>query len=89
MNLIHELSSHLFLVFPGIPGPPRNLRTSAGKDGQVMAEWTAPQDDGGSTIINYVIEKNSTGTGANWVEVVIPESKDTKQMLKNIKGGKL
>lgn len=89
MKLVYKLSSHLFVVFSGTPGPPRNLRTPVGKDGQVMAEWEAPEDDGGSTIINYVIEKNSTRTGANWVEVIIPESKETKRILKNIRGGKL
>ncbi|VDP88948.1 unnamed protein product [Echinostoma caproni] len=71
-----------------LPGAPRNLRATVDKDGQVNVEWNAPQDDGGSNIINYVIERSTAASGSNWVEITAPDSKDTKRTLRNLKDGK-
>lgn len=51
------------------PGPPLNLRvTSYSKDFAALA-WDAPETDGGSPIIQYIVEKWDVTRGgtANWI----------------------
>jgi len=38
-------------------------------DGEVLLGWTAPVDDGGDTVVDYVVEY-STGDEAKWVTIV-------------------
>ena len=50
------------------PGVPTGLVGLVG-DGEVLLGWTAPVDDGGDTVVDYVIEY-STGDGTGWVTIV-------------------
>ena len=47
-----------------VPSTPRNFTATAGNE-QVVLAWTAPTDNGGSTITKYEVSKNS---GASYVE---------------------
>ncbi|OON23518.1 fibronectin type III domain protein [Opisthorchis viverrini] len=81
----YKLTSHASFIFIDLPGPPRNLRAVADKDGQVLLEWSTPQSDGGSKIINYVVEKSTAASGAPWAEVPLPDSAETERVLKHLK----
>ena len=48
----------------GKPGAPQNL-TATGGPGNIALSWDAPADDGGSSIVNYRIEKYDAAT-TNW-----------------------
>ena len=48
----------------GKPGAPQNLTATGGR-GSITLSWDAPADDGGSTIVNYRIEKYNAST-TNW-----------------------
>ena len=50
------------------PGAPTDLDGLAG-DSEVLLGWTAPADDGGDTVVDYVVEY-STGDGTGWVTIV-------------------
>jgi len=50
------------------PGVPTGLVGLVG-DGEVLLGWTAPADDGGDTVVDYVVEY-STGDGTGWVTIV-------------------
>ncbi len=43
----------------GLPGPPVDLATVPG-DGQVTLSWSAPEKDGGSPVISYVIMRGTS-----------------------------
>nr|QNO53395.1 hypothetical protein JNHLJEBA_00005 [Methanosarcinales archaeon ANME-1 ERB6] len=46
----------------GPPSPPQNLKATAG-DRYVNLSWSAPSDDGGSAITNYLIYRGTTSEG--------------------------
>ncbi len=50
------------------PLPPRNLYGSDFAGEAFHLNWSAPLDDGGSEITNYIVEKAEKGTG-NWQKV--------------------
>ena len=52
-----------------VPGAPTNLSASTGGETRINLSWTAPGDDGGSSIIGYRIEVSPDGN-ANWTELV-------------------
>ncbi|KAF8564968.1 hypothetical protein P879_07292, partial [Paragonimus westermani] len=70
-----------------IPGQVRNLRGTVDKDGQVLLEWNTPHEDGGSKITNYIIEKSSAPSGAQWIEITTPDSTETKRVLTKLREG--
>jgi len=39
------------------PGAPRDVHVTGAVDGSVSLSWTAPKDDGGSEVTQYVVEK--------------------------------
>jgi len=39
------------------PGPPRDLHVTGTVDNSVSLSWSAPRDDGGSEVTQYVVEK--------------------------------
>ena len=47
-----------------VPGAPTNLQATAG-NGQVTLEWTAPSDNGGSSITGYTVQQ-SVDSGSTW-----------------------
>ena len=52
-----------------VPGAPTDLSASTGGETRINLSWTAPGDDGGSSIIGYRIEVSPDGN-ANWTELV-------------------
>ena len=52
-----------FIVQPC--GVPTSISAPSYQSGQVPLSWTAPSDDGGSSITSYIIQYNSTGS-APW-----------------------
>ena len=48
-----------------IPGAPRSLISTAKTAGSVSLSWTAPADDGGLPIMDYLIQYSSN-SGSNW-----------------------
>lgn len=70
-TVVHERQTarNLFLLFPDVPGPvgipflPHNLTNDSCK-----LTWFSPEDDGGSPITNYVIEKREADRKA-WTPV--------------------
>ena len=39
------------------PGPPRDVHVTSAVDNSVSLSWSAPRDDGGSDVTQYVVEK--------------------------------
>jgi hypothetical protein len=55
------------------PTAPTNVVTTAG-NGQVLVAWSAPLDNGGSTIINYIVEyKNDTELTWHTTDPIAPQ----------------
>ena len=52
-----------------VPGVPTALSASTGGDTRINLSWTAPGDDGGSSITGYKIEVSPDGN-ADWTELV-------------------
>ncbi|MCK5253815.1 MAG: fibronectin type III domain-containing protein, partial [Thermoplasmata archaeon] len=45
-----------------VPGPVRNLQTAYG-DGEVHLAWSAPDEDGGSPVVEYIVRRGIFVTG--------------------------
>lgn len=56
-NAVCEVSADITLDVLNKPGPPQNLRVTDFNDDSVTLQWDKPADDGGSDIINYIIDK--------------------------------
>lgn len=50
------------------PGPPRNLQVSEVRSDSCYLTWMEPEDDGGSVITNYVVERKDVAS-AQWVAI--------------------
>lgn len=50
------------------PRPPTNFHCEEVDGDSLTLRWTAPKDDGGSEVTNYVLEKREAGTG-KWSKV--------------------
>lgn len=50
------------------PGPPRNLEVSEVRKDSCYLTWKEPEDNGGSAITNYVVEKKDVSS-AQWVPI--------------------
>nr|QNO53394.1 hypothetical protein JNHLJEBA_00004 [Methanosarcinales archaeon ANME-1 ERB6] len=54
---------------PTVPSPPQNLQSTV-SDGYVNLSWSAPSDDGGSAITNYLIYRGTTSEGETLLTTV-------------------
>lgn len=54
------LSAPSATVVPGVPGPPTNVRATAG-NAQATVTWTAPSSTGGSAITSYTVTASPGG----------------------------
>lgn len=52
-------------LIPSLPGPPTSV-VAIGRNRSADVSWTAPSNDGGSSIYNYVIEATANN-GASWM----------------------
>lgn len=67
-----------------VPDPPRGIKASDVSRDSVTLNWVAPANDGGSRVINYIIEKCPT-TAERWQRVA--QSRDTHYTVINLFGG--
>ena len=68
-----------------VPGAPSPLRAIAG-DGQVELSWRAPANNGGSAIIDYIIQY-SVNSGASWTTFNDGTSPSTSATVTGITNG--
>lgn len=47
----------LQIFIPDVPGPVKNLKVVDTADGEVSLAWEEPENDGGSKVISYVVER--------------------------------
>ncbi|NXY82270.1 TITIN protein, partial [Alcedo cyanopectus] len=62
------------------PGPPRNLQISDIRSDSCYLTWKEPEDDGGSVITNYVVERKDVAS-AQWL-AISSSSKKRSHMAK-------
>lgn len=67
------------------PGPPRNLNISDVRSDSCYITWMEPEDDGGSVITNYVVERKDVAS-AQWV-AISSSSKKRSHMAKYLMEG--
>uniref|UniRef100_A0A3B4ACR1 Uncharacterized protein n=1 Tax=Periophthalmus magnuspinnatus TaxID=409849 RepID=A0A3B4ACR1_9GOBI len=67
-----------------VPDPPRGIKASDVSRDSVTLNWVAPANDGGSRVINYIIEKCPT-TAERWERVA--QSRETRYTVINLFGG--
>lgn len=73
-------------VTPGaVPGAPTNLVATPG-DQQVSLSWSAPNNNGGSEIVDYVVEYKLT-TDSSWTIYSDLESADTTALVGGLTNG--
>ncbi|XP_078700696.1 titin-like [Branchiostoma floridae x Branchiostoma belcheri] len=56
-NVCGEVSKNINLVVLDRPGPPRNIVVKYVKKDSCVLNWDIPEDDGGSQITNYIVER--------------------------------
>lgn len=61
------------IAFQDVPGAPRDPKVDSVSDDTVGLSWQAAEDDGGSYITNYLVEKLDPDTG-KWVKAAISRS---------------
>lgn len=66
-----------------VPDPPRGLKVTDISRDSVNLTWIEPATDGGSRIINYIIEKRAT-TAERWIRVA--QARDTRYTVVNLFG---
>lgn len=67
------------------PGPIQHLRVSDVRSDSAYLSWKDPEDNGGSRITNFVVEKKDTAS-TQWVPVC-STSKKRSMMLKHLMEG--
>lgn len=68
-----------------VPGVPTNVKAEPISEDTIKLNWRAPEDDGGSLITNYIIEKLDPDTG-KWAKV--GTSRFAHAMLENLQPNK-
>ncbi|CAF0817484.1 unnamed protein product, partial [Didymodactylos carnosus] len=62
-NNLGEDEATLRLHVSDVPTAPQNVQVDSVSDGSAVISWRAPDDDGGTFITNYIIEKLDSETG--------------------------
>ena len=72
---IHIVCFYEVNIFSGIdvPGAPRDAQVDSVSDDSVSLSWRPPEEDGGSYVTNYIIEKLEPDTG-KWVKAATSRS---------------
>lgn len=65
------IQTHGFCLYiPDTPGPPVNFRFEEVRKDSILCKWEPPLDDGGSEVLNYVLEKKDNSKAeTGWVTV--------------------
>ena len=79
LELMHVINI-CFIDKPGPPGQPKVLEMTART---ANIEWTAPEDDGGSPITNYIIEMRQTGE-RKWNTATLDKVKGMTYTIENL-----
>ncbi|CAF4189098.1 unnamed protein product [Rotaria sp. Silwood2] len=66
-NNLGEDEATLRIHVSDVPGAPRDVKVDSVMDDSVALSWHAPEDDGGSYITHYLVEKLDPDTG-KWVK---------------------
>lgn len=80
-----HLFQHCLVPFPDKPGPIQHLRVSDVRSDSAYLSWKDPEDNGGTRITNFVVEKKDTAS-TQWVPVC-STSKKRSMMLKHLMEG--
>ena len=73
------------MSFSDKPGPPENLASTGYDETSVSLKWEEPEDDGGSDITGYVIERKEV-TRPSWNNAMTTEDEEYKVL--NLTTGK-
>lgn len=58
------------LCFLDVPGPPVNFTFEEIRNTSLICKWDPPKDDGGSEVLNYILEKkDNTKDDGGWITV--------------------
>lgn len=82
---LDRLSDVLCVLSPDKPGPIQHLRVSDVRSDSAYLSWKDPEDNGGTRITNFVVEKKDTAS-TQWVPVC-STSKKRSMMLKHLMEG--
>ncbi|CAF0907895.1 unnamed protein product, partial [Didymodactylos carnosus] len=69
------------------PSKPRDLKAKVLDSNEVELEWTVPEDDGGSPLTGYCIEKCEERRAATWDEVSIMSADEKKTVVTRLLEG--
>jgi len=62
--------SFLHLYISDTPGPPVNFKFEEVRKTSILCKWDPPLDDGGSEVINYILErKDNSKAELGWITV--------------------
>lgn len=71
---------------PVVPGAPTNLVSTAGNN-QVTLSWTAPTENGGADITDYLVQKTPAAGTPNWTTVTYAPSAATNRVVTGLTNG--
>lgn len=81
----HVTTYPTFQAGESVPGPPRNL-AGAPTTTSVALAWDPPLSDGGSPVVNYLVQYRVHGTN-DWVEFSHPESTQRAYIITGLTPG--
>ncbi|KAI8481238.1 Titin-like [Branchiostoma belcheri] len=71
-----EELSQIISQAPGPPGPPGPIKVKDITKDSCIIQWSAPDDDGGADVFNYIVEKKEAGR-VGWATVTFKQQKNT------------
>ncbi|XP_066264227.1 titin-like [Branchiostoma lanceolatum] len=75
-NKAGKKSSFINVKVLGPPGPPGPIKVKDISKDSCIIQWSAPDDDGGSDVFNYIVEKKEAGR-VGWATVTFKQQKNT------------